>query len=176
MCWPRSRSSSASRPRQASFVNARTGKPGCTRAMSRGEAAHEGVREERLEGLTHGSKVPSSNPRSIPAIPGKGASLTNNILYYRQRRRRSGRMDGSGANAAGPGGCDCDAHSRDHPQPLVWFRSGLRLAEGGQKSSIDRVSWEQAFLPEAGACRGVTYQTLIASLLHKYATRRLQEI
>jgi hypothetical protein len=35
MCRPRSRSSNASRPRHASFVKERTGKPGCTRAISR---------------------------------------------------------------------------------------------------------------------------------------------
>jgi ATP:ADP antiporter, AAA family len=53
--------------------------------------------------------------------------------------------------------------------PSLLFRSGLRLTEGGLKSSIHRVSWEQAFLPLPSGQRGT------AKLLVEGAAQRIAE-
>jgi ATP:ADP antiporter, AAA family len=53
--------------------------------------------------------------------------------------------------------------------PSLLFRSGLRLTEGGLKSSIHRVSWEQAFLPFPPRQRGT------AKLLVDGSAQRIAE-
>jgi hypothetical protein len=53
--------------------------------------------------------------------------------------------------------------------PSLLFRSGLRLTEGGLKSSIHRVSWEQAFLPLPPRLRGT------AKLLVDGSAQRIAE-
>jgi ATP:ADP antiporter, AAA family len=53
--------------------------------------------------------------------------------------------------------------------PSLLFRSGLRLTEGGLKSSVHRVSWEQAFLPLPPRQRGT------AKLLVDGSAQRIAE-